>query len=203
MRFPNSELQRPSINRVSSNAGNAEYVVGMYALVFVLVMALASLQIMRYKAGSDIAEDALTASALAALDVDPYIYGLSHRIVINDPRAVRGIFENALKDNMKLNDAFEPRKADPSYIRGRVTVDDFRVYEVEGDKVTEYTVGSYTVSKTEGICGEMKTPSGKDVRSAGVYAEISYDASGFLGIVVNARKDTYVEMMADPDKVTP
>ncbi len=202
MLFPNTEHQRLNISFKSvkdHNGGSCEYVLGMYALVFVLIMALASMQVMRYKAGSDITEDALAASALAALDADPYIYGQTHSIIINDPRRARGIFESALRDNMKLNDSFEPKGSDPSYIKGRVTVDDFRVYKVEGDRVTEYTVGNYTVTENEGVYGEMTTPSGKDVRSAGVYAEISYEASGFLGISVNAGKNTYVEMMANPD----
>ena len=74
----------------SRSSGQAEYVLGMYALILVMVLALASLNIMQYKADSDIAEDALAASCLAALDIDPYRYGTDHRLVINDPLSAGG-----------------------------------------------------------------------------------------------------------------
>ncbi len=207
MRFPNAGHRRPNIKIRHSgkwlplnDRGGTEYVLGMYALAFVMIMAMVSLQIMQYKADSDIAEDALTASALAALDVDPYAYGRLHSIVIDDPENARQIFEEALRDNMKLNDRFEPADANSSYVCGRVSIDDFRVYLVSGDEVTEYNVGISGTSSGHGIYGEMKTPSGKEIRSAGVYAAISFDASGFMGVKVRAQKDTYVEVMANPDR---
>ena len=112
MRSGNSGHLRPSTDRVkimlrsciaSRSPGQAEYVLGMYALILVMVLALASLNIMQYKADSDIAEDALAASCLAALDIDPYRYGTDHRLVINDPLSARGIFEEALRKNMNLH----------------------------------------------------------------------------------------------------
>ena len=117
MRSGNSGHPRPSTDRVkmmlrsciaSRSSGQAEYVLGMYALILVMVLALASLNIMQYKADSDIAEDALAASCLAALDIDPYRYGTDHRLVINDPLSARGIFEEALRKNMNLNAFYEP-----------------------------------------------------------------------------------------------
>lgn len=185
--------------KAMDNRGQAEYVIGMYALIFVMVMTLASLQILQYKADSDIAEDALTASALAALDIDPYHYGETHRLIIQNPENARRIFEDALKDNMNLNDVYEPKSGNRSYVSGRVSIDDFRVYLVEDDNVREYIVSPDLVSENVGIYGEMKTPSEKDVVSAGVYAEISFDTSGFMGVQVRAHKNTYVEMMANPD----
>ena len=198
MRSKNSEHQPRSINR---EKGQAEYVLGMYALIFVMVLALASLQIMQYKADSDITEDALAASALAALDIDPYRYGLDHKLVINDPDHCLDIFKNALKGNMNLDNLYRPIDSNESYISGEVTIEDFRIYLVDADKVTEYKITEYGTDRTEGMYGEMKTPGGQIVKSAGCYAAISYDTEGFLGIKANAYKDAYAEMIADPSRI--
>ncbi len=176
--------------------GQAEYVLGMYSLLLVMVIALVSLQIMQYKADSDIAEDALAASCLAALDVDPYRYGTDHRLVINDPVHARDIFDKALRENMQLKDDHTPVTENDPYIYGKVSVDDFRVYVVDGDLVTEYRVSGGRVFEARAPFGEMKTPSGKTVSSAGTYAKISFDTRGFAGVRVPAVKEAYAEMVS-------
>lgn len=198
MRSMNSEHQPRSINR---EKGQAEYVLGMYALIFVMVLALASLQIMQYKADSDITEDALAASALAALDIDPYRYGADHKLVINDPDHCLEIFKDALKGNMNLDNLYRPADGNTSYISGVVTIEDFRIYLVDADTVTEYRITDFGSVQTIGIYGEMKTPGGQTVKSAGCYAAISYDTDGFLGIKAHAYKDAYAEMIADPSRI--
>ena len=170
----------------------------MYALLFVLVMAMASLQILRYKADSDIAEDALAASCLAALDIDPYRYGLDHGLVINDPAHARDIFEDALRKNMHLEADMTHSEDDLSYIAGKVDIDDFRIYLVDGDRVTEYVVSEYGITESTGIYGNMKTPSGLAVRSAGAYAKISFDTYGIFGVRIRACKEAYAEMLGKP-----
>ena len=180
--------------------GQTEYVLGMYALILVMVLALASLNIMQYKADSDIAEDALSASCLAALDIDPYRYGIDHRLVINDPLSARGIFEDALRKNMNLSEDYEPVSPDDRYVSGRVSIDDFRIYLTDGDAVKEYIVGEYGVTENTGVYGEMKTPSGSIVRSAGAYARVSFDTLGMFGIRIGACKESYAEMLSDPGR---
>jgi len=172
----------------------------MYALILVMVLALASLNIMQYKADSDIAEDALSASCLAALDIDPYRYGIDHRLVINDPLSARCIFEDALRKNMNLSEDYEPVSPDDRYVNGRVSIDDFRIYLTDGDAVKEYIVGEYGVTENTGVYGEMKTPSGSVVRSAGAYARVSFDTLGMFGIRIGACKESYAEMLSDPGR---
>lgn len=197
MRSVNSEHPPLSINKES---GQAEYVLGMYALIFVMVLTLASLQIMQYKADSDITEDALAASALASLDIDPYRYGLDHMLVINDPDHCLEIFRDSLKGNMNLDNMYRPLDANASYISGSVTIEDFRIYLVDEDTVTEYKITDHGTALMQGMYGEMKTPGGQIVKSAGCYAAISYDTEGFLGIKTHAYKDAYAEMTADPSR---
>ncbi len=182
--------------------GQTEYVLGMYALILVMVLALASLNIMQYKADSDITEDALSASCLAALDIDPYRYGIDHRLVINDPRSARSIFEDALRKNMNLSEDYEPVFSNDRYINGRVSIDDFRIYLTDGDTVNEYIVGEYGVTENTGVYGEMKTPSGSVVRSAGAYARISFDTKGMFGIRIGACKESYAEMLSDHGRLS-
>lgn len=171
----------------------------MYALLFVLVMAMVGLQIMQYKADSDIAEDALAASCLAALDVDPYRYGLDHSLVINDPAHAREVFENALSENMGLGADMSPAGNGISYIAGKVDIDDFRIYLVEGDSITEYAVSENGITESVGAYGSVKTPSGLSVRSAGAYAKISFDTEGIFGVRIRACKEAYAEMLGKPD----
>ena len=170
----------------------------MYALIFILVMAMVSLQILQYKADSDIAEDALAASCLAALDVDPYRYGLDHSLVVNDPVHARQLFEDALRENMHLS-ADMAYSGDGSYIAGKVNIDDFRIYLIDGDNVTEYAVSAYGITESRGIYGSMKTPSGLTVRSAGAYARISFDTYGIFDVRIRAGKEAYAEMLGKPD----
>ena len=181
--------------------GSAEYIMGMYALIFVMVIALVSLQILQYRADSDIAEDALAASCLAALDVDPYRYGTDHRLLIEDPVNARRIFAEALKKNMRLNDAFEPLSVNASYVFGKVNIDDFRIYLTDGDSVKEYIVTDENFIEVTGVYGKVSTPSGKTVHSAGAYAEISFDTKGFMGASATAHKNAYAEMLASSDGI--
>ena len=194
MRSGNSEHPLPNI---SKSPGQAEYVMGMYALTLVMILAMVTLQILQYKADSDIAEDALAASALAALDVDPYRYGMDHMLVINDPEHAMDIFRDALKANMELGNDYRPLSGNASYVSGEVSVDDFRIYLVDGDAVTEYRVTDTGTVSLSGLYGELKTPGGQTVRSAGCYAAISFDTKGFMGTVVRAYKDVYAEMVSD------
>lgn len=172
--------------------------MGMYALLFVLVMAMVSLQILRYKADSDIAEDALAASCLAALDVDPYRYGTDHRLVIGDPIHARRLFEDALRDNMRLGPDMTYSGNDDFYITGKVNIDDFRIYVVDGDNVTEYAVSGYGITESTGAYGSVKTPSGLTVRSVGAYAKISFDTYGIFDVRIRACKEAYAEMLGKP-----
>ena len=176
MRSGNTAPRLLSINR---SEGQAEYVLGMYALIFVMILSLVTLQIMQYKADSDIAEDALAASALAALDVDPYRYGVDH----------------------KLDADYRPVSQNASYVSGEVTIEDFRIYLVDADEVTEYHVSDNGLDVIKGLYGEMKTPGGQVVRSAGCYAAVSFDTEGFLGVNIRAYKHAYAEMVADPERV--
>ncbi len=198
MRSGNSGHPLPNIKK---SEGQAEYVLGMYALIFVMILSMASLQILQYKADSDIAEDALAASALAALDIDPYRYGTDHKLVIDDPVHALEIFKNALKGNMELGEDFSPVSQNTSYVSGVVKLEDFRVYLVDGDDVTEYRVSDTGTGVRSGSYGEMKTPGGQVVVSAGCYAAISFDTEGFLGIKIRSYKQAYAEMIADPERV--
>ena len=202
MRSGNSERLPQSIRTlIGAESGQAEYVLGMYALIFVMVMALATLQIMQYKADSDIAEDALAASALASLDIDPYRYGMDHKLVINDPGHAFEIFRDSLKENMNLGNDMRPVPAGHSYISGEVLIEDFRIYLVDGDEVTEYVYSNMGMVRNTGLYGEMKTPGGQTVRSAGCYAAVSFDTKGFMGIKVRGYKDAYAEMLTDQSRV--
>ena len=200
MRSRNTGHPLPSIDSspVRTQPGKIEYVMGMYALLFVLAMAMVSLQILRYKADSDIAEDALAASCLAALDVDPYRYGTDHCLVINDPIHARQLFEESLRENMRLGPDMTYSGNDDFYIMGKVNIDDFRIYMVDGDNVTEYAVSGYGITESTGVYGNMKTPSGLTVRSAGAYAKISFDTYGIFDVRIRACKEAYAEMLGKP-----
>ena len=200
MRSRNTGHPLPSIDSspVRTQPGKIEYVMGMYALLFVLVMAMVSLQILRYKADSDIAEDALAASCLAALDVDPYRYGTDHCLVISDPVHARQLFEESLRENMRLGPDMTYSGNDDFYIMGKVNIDDFRIYMVDGDNVTEYAVSGYGITESTGVYGNMKTPSGLTVRSAGAYAKISFDTYGIFDVRIRACKEAYAEMLGKP-----
>lgn len=176
--------------------GQVQWTAGLFMTLFLAVMMCAALQIETFKAASDYLEDALAASNLASALIDIEEYGISNRLEIADPVEACGRYQEALKENLGLDADWEC--ANKGLISGRVRVEAYIVYNVQGDEVCAYVFApDGSMGEQRGLLGEARAPNGLLIESTGIYSEISFPMQGFLGIAVNARKGKLVDIKSD------
>ncbi len=176
------------------SSGQVEWVMGMFGLLFLMVLGCFELQLCQYYSTAGYLEDALAASGLAAAVIDVESYGIDHSLVIPDAMAAYGLYQKSLGENLELTGSGQCINS--SVMSGPVTIEEFWVYNVRGDQVYAQRVDRGTEESSMGKLGEVKAPNGKVVRSTGVYGEISFPVEGFLGVYMEARKGKLVEVAA-------
>ncbi len=182
----------------STESGQTEWAAGIFFLVFLGIMLCAHLQTDVYVASSQYLEDALALSNLASAVVDIEEYGRTHTLSISDPKEAYERYRRAVKENLNLDDQWECRSQ--GLITGPVTILNYTVYNVKGDRVEITSFGrSRDVSRREEALGSAVSPNGILIESTGVYSEISYTIKGFLGVTVEARKGKLVDVVADSE----
>ena len=168
------------------NSGIAQPALGLFVLLFVLVMMIFILNVAAYKAASDKLEDALAASGLAASLIDTKQYGIDHSLIITEPENVYEKYKETLMINLNLKDSF-PRNT--GIISGPVKVEDFRIYNVRNKVVTEIEVSESGVRNLGSRpLGQMKAPNGQVIELTGIYSEISFPINNRYGKNIFARK---------------
>lgn len=171
-----------------------EWVTGLFFLLFLAILLCTQLQIEGYLSTALYLEDALAASNLASAVIDIQEYGISHTVQITDPAAAYVLYEEALKENLSLDENWEcPNR---SLISGPVTVEEYTVYNVKDEVVMIYHVGQNGQIREEtGVTGEIRSPNGILIESSSVYSEISFPVEGFLGVTVEARKGKLADIV--------
>ena len=161
-------------------------------------------------------EDALTNACLAAGEVDTDIFpNEPWRIVNYDYNELYQKFLRHLKVNLKLNDEM---LQDPSaYMASPVTIEEFWVYNIDRDengKVTKETLRKYIRDGAyNGLDNEKQivyaendhpnrpmyytnTPDGTTVISLTIYAKISFEIQGLMGITQRVYKQQAIDVVA-------
>jgi hypothetical protein len=182
--------------KLSKSEGQAEWVMGLFAMLFAAVIMCAGIQTEIYRSASLCMEDALAASNLAAALIDVEEYGVSNKIIIDEPALKYEIYKSALKENLGLNDEWESQNK--NLISGKVSIKRFIIYNVtdEGVVIIEpHDDGS--ISETSAEAGKVTAPNGVDVEATGIYSEISFPVNGFWGINIQAVKGKLVDVTAD------
>lgn len=175
--------------------GSIQWSVGLFFLVFLLVILCADLQISRFQAASLYLEDALAASNLASALIDVEEYGISHRVQISDVESAFRMYQQAVKDNLHLNDSWESENG--AFISGPVTVVNYTVYNVGEELVTIHTMGGDGIlHTTQSTPGNVRAPNGVPVEHTGIYSEISFPVNGLWGITVTAHKGKLVDIVS-------
>ena len=199
--YKNENLKKGCFNLsiLKRSEGFADSVYGIFLMAFFLIMPVLVIRIGAYKSLSDRLEDALAASSLAASVIDLERYGTDHTIVISDHTGSYEKYKETLKINLRLEDGY----SDLSFIDGEVMLTDFRIYNKEGDKITEITVGEAggRVSR-EGKVGEVKDPAGRIVKDTGIYSEISFPIKKSLIRLGNYTSDEEWDGLAKKNKLT-
>lgn len=169
---------------------------GLWLIMLLVVLITYGLQVKMYVSARTFTEDALASATLASAAIDIETFGISHQILIKDPEAAYGIWQEHLKNGMQLADDWTcPNKA---MVSGPVEVVSFIVYNVKGKDVYEYGFGESTYEwlHTGGL-GSVCSPDGKEIESTSVYAEITFPVKGAFGITVQAHKSQLVDVVSD------
>lgn len=179
--------------------GQAEWVLGMFFLLFLVVMLCTQLQLDMYQTSALYLDDALAASNLASAIIDLEEYGATYTICIADPLDAYRLFCDAVKSNLQLGDGWT--NMDTGIIEGMVTVEDYIIYNVKGDFVTSYRVtGNGKVQKQQGRLGMVQAPNGVTIESTSVYSEIAFPVKGLFGHITEAHKGRLVDIVTNGEE---
>ncbi len=184
----------------NGRAGKIEIFIGMYMVVFLLILLSVQLQIRIFMAAGTYMEDALAASNLASAVVDVREYGTTGMVKIASPDDAFALYQEALRQNLSLNDNWESNQKNLIY--GQVEILKYEIYNVEKNNITIYsygTEGEFVQTIPSGL-GNVCTPNGIPVESTSVYSKICFPVKGILGVEVEARKDKTVDIVSDLQK---
>lgn len=192
MRWRSSVAPQRSIR---SLAAGIEPVWGMFFCLFLFALLMVQMELFRYHTSALYLEDALAASGLAAAVVDLEEYGISNEIRIRDKEDCYRKYEQALRENLGLNQQWE--SGNPQLIAGNVRIERFIIYNVS-------TQGSYCEERDrqgkwrlqQAPAEGMYAPNGQLVEQTGVYGEVSYEVQGNWGIILRARKGALVDVVS-------
>lgn len=196
------ERQPPRIKKMllswqlEKRAGNIEWAVGLFFLLFLVILVCAEIQISAFQATSLYLEDALAASNLASAVIDIGEYGISHTVRISNPLEAYEQYVRAVKENLQLDENWEC--SNRKLILGQVAVEKYIVYNVEGNVVSISQVANDgRVFSEQGVLGSVSTPDGTLIEQTGIYSEISFPVEVFWGSVVQAHKGKLVDIVAE------
>ena len=186
-------LQSIKSAAMAREPGTTGWTVGLFFLLFLAVYLCAFLQLELYRTASLYLEDALAASNLASAVVDLEEYGISHKILVEDPRASYGLYRWAVRENLNLDEAWRGR--DGGVISSQVRVVEYTVYTVTGENVEIYHFdGNGVLSQRSGVLGNVEAPNGRIIENTSVYSEIAFMLRGVLGIEVEAHKGNLADI---------
>lgn len=175
-------------------AGQVQWMVGLFFLLFLAVALCASLQLELYRTVSLYLEDALAASNLASAVVDLEEYGISHQILIKDPQAAYERYLWAVRENLNLDDAWNGRAG--GVVQGMVRIIDYRIYNVSDGGVTIYQYDENGVmTMLHGSLGGVVSPGGIPIESTSIYSEVAFCVKGVFGVEVEAYKGNLADIM--------
>ncbi len=198
MHLRKREYQRRNIRKIvresgvpkgtlDSQSGQTGWAMGLFSLLFLVVVLCALLKMELFRTIALYMEDALAASNLASAVVDLKEYGKTHKILIGDIHAAYERYIKAIKGNLNLNDTWEGQEG--GVVQGTVRVVNYTIYNVEEDLVTVYYYdeNGLMTSWNEPL-GSATAPNGKCIESTSVYSEIAFPTKVFMGIEIEAHK---------------
>uniref|UniRef100_UPI004057BD58 hypothetical protein n=1 Tax=Acetatifactor sp. TaxID=1872090 RepID=UPI004057BD58 len=175
--------------------GTISTVVALFYVIFLVVIIAYMTQIYTYQTIKIDTEDALAASNLASAVIDIQEYGISQNIIIKDPVAAFGIYKDALKVNMGLNDSWY--STGQRGITGPVLVLEYVIYNVRDNDVEIHYFGSSNYSQViPGGKGTVTAPNGKLIESTSVYSKITFSVEGIFDIQTTAVKEKLVDIVS-------
>lgn len=167
--------------------GQIGWTAGFFFALFTGVFLCAALQLERYRAASLYLEDALAASNLASAVIDVREYGISHKILIDDPQKAYERYRWAVQGNLNLDASWEGQAG--GLVQGPVSIVRYMVYNVEAGGVTVYHFDEEgRMTQWREAPGCAVSPNGIAVENTSVYSEIAFEIQNLFGFTVKAHK---------------
>lgn len=201
MNWKNRECPQQKIRKLLSgklhktDAGKVEWVTGLFFFLLLTVLLCMQLETSLYQTAGSYMEDALAASNLASAVIDVEEYGISHKVLIEDGPQAYERYCQAIEGNLKLDADWESE--DSAIIAGKVTVENYTIYNVSEGQVAVWGIcKDGSVFTMLGSLGSICAPNGKLIENTSVYSEISFPVQGLFGILVQAHKGKLVDIVA-------
>jgi len=193
-KFPQQNINRVGMVRMKREAGQVNWMIGLFVVLFTGLLLVASVQLEHFYTIALYTEDALAASNLASALIDLEEYGVSHKIIIDKPSESYVCYQWALRENLNLNEAWCGPEG--SIISGPVTVENYTVYNVDGETVWVSRFGSEGERSWKENVGNAKAPNGMHIENTSVYSEICFEIVVVPGISLQVRKGKLVDVVA-------
>lgn len=174
--------------------GEIGTVMALFMTLFVVIIVAYELQIDSYRHTSDLVEDSLSSSNLAAAVIDIEQYGINHDLVVKSPDDSFVLWKECFKTNLGLDNNWYAFNR--SVITGQVEVVDYIVYNVRGNDVYIHRYGKapgYQV--VTGGLGSVTAPNGTRIESTSIYSKVTFPIKGAFGVEVTGVKDELVDIV--------
>lgn len=184
----------------TKSAGQVDMVLAMFLLLLVVLMTGFASRVSAMQAAGDYTEDALAGALLASAVIDIEEYGKTGVIRIADEREAYGLFADCLRFNLQLETG--DYSSDEELLYGKVSILDFEVYNVIGDKVERvcFEDGKEIRREIAGKCGEVRTPDGTGVDNTTVYGKIGFYVKGMFSDSIHAVKEKSIDIVRNEEK---
>lgn len=180
---------------VKSDEGQIGFCVSLFFLLFLSVLLATQLQLEQVRASDAYLQDALAASGLACALIDIREYGSTHEVRILDVQEAYRQYCRSLRANLGLDENWQC--ANRHLISGAVRLENYTVYNVQGDEVEIHSIDHGREETAKGRLGAVRAPNGQIIEHTGIYSEISYPLKGVLGLTVQARKGKLVDIVGE------
>lgn len=153
----------------------------LFVFLFIVILFWIIIDYQRLQYLSNQITDVLTDAMLGAgtlTEDDAYLLGLEDKIMLTNPKENYSTFQEILKKELDLTNTYEYTRNE--MIRGKVNIEEFIVYNVDGPDVYQYTfydLENYTLTEYPHGHGVVTAPNGMPVINTSLYTEISFNVN--------------------------
>ena len=143
--------------------------------------------------------DTMTDALLGACvlnEEELYHYGMTDELEIFYPQEKYDIFRRILCEELGLTQEMHVTNRSTALLTGAVSINDFKVYSVNGNDITLYDfdeTAGYTTSQLKDMAGVYDAGNGKVVENTTLVAEIGFQIK-FMGVPVGVKKYHMVDV---------
>ena len=174
----------------------------LYLMILFLTVQL-MLMFVSYRRMSWLSEtitDGMTDALLGAAVLEEeelYAYGRNDELQILYPKEKYDIFKDLLRQELGLTNAMTAVKGSVPVVDGKIQIEDFVAYSVNGSDVTVYDfdeTGAYVTTIHPGQKDVLTAPNGMSVRESALFAKIRFQVR-YMGVSMNVSRYHMVDIV--------